>query len=149
MTQDQWHAQMLPWDDAHYLMWGGGTERQPGEYRFSSGQDFAVTALTKQWSAALSEQGHHCSRLLLLSLSRGRSFIHAMFSCHYHDPISFENCVSRIAERVVPGTRAFKRNCPLEFNNACCWVLLQKVLCQEFLIMLSFFFCPQGYKSEP
>lgn len=71
-------------------------------------------------------------------LSRGRSFIHAMFFCHCHDPISFENCVSQIAERAAAGTRAFKRNCPLEFNYVCCWVLLQKVLCQEFLIMLCF-----------
>lgn len=136
MTRDQCHVHWLPWDDTHYLN-VGETERKAEEYQFFSGQDFAVTPLTKQWSAAPCEQA-----TIVLdssgSLSRGRSFIHAMFFCHYHDPISFENCVSQIAERAEAGTRAFKRNCPLEFNYACCWVLLQKVLCQEFLIMLRF-----------
>ncbi len=134
MTQDQRRAHSLPRDDPHYLN-VEETERQAEEDQVYSWQDFAVTALTKQWSAAPSER----ATIVLdssCSLSRGQSFIHAMFFCHYHDPISFENCVSQIAERAGAGTRAFKRNCPLEFNYACCWVLLQKVLCQEFLIML-------------
>lgn len=71
-------------------------------------------------------------------LSRGQSFIHLMFFCIYHDPISFENCVSKVPERVTAGMRAFKRICPLEFNYAYCWVWLQKMLRQEFLLMLQF-----------
>lgn len=72
-------------------------------------------------------------------LSRGQSFIHLLFFCIYHDPISFENRVSKVPERVTAGMRAFKRICPLEFNYAYCWVWLQKMLRQEFLLMLQFF----------
>lgn len=74
------------------------------------------------------------------SLSGGKSFIHAMFFCYYHDPISFENCVFQLAERGKASGGAFKRNCPLEFNYACCWVRLKNMLCQEFLLMLHFLF---------
>lgn len=82
--------------------------------------------------------GHHCSRLLLLSLQGP-----ILYTCHVLLPLPWPNFFWKLCfpncRKSRSGTRAFKRNCPLEFNYACCWVLLQKVLCQEFLIMLLFF----------
>lgn len=79
------------------------------------------------------------------SPSRVQSFINAMFFCHFHDPISFENCVSQIAERASAGSKAFKRNGPVVFNYACCLVLLQRLLCLECLITLQFL--PTGQRG--
>lgn len=120
-------------DDAHYL-----NVKQRGGMRnsgFFSGQDFSVTTpLTKQMKRGPVWAGHHCSRLL----SPGANPLYMPCSSAITMTQFLLKTVSQIAERAVAGTRAFKRNCPLEFNYACCWVLLKKVLCQEFLIMLCF-----------
>lgn len=116
----------VPWP--HYALPECGRNREMG---WRSRIIQSKTLLLQHWQTSEARPCMSRTPLFLtpLSLSRGQSFIHAMFFCHYHDPISFENRVSQIAERAGAGTRAFKRNCPLEFNCACCWVLLQKVLC--------------------
>lgn len=115
------------------------------------------TLLLQHWQRSEarppSERGRHCSWALLLSL-RGPDPFYMPCSPAITMTQFLLKTVSQIAERSRAGTRAFKRSCPLEFNYAWCWVLLQKVLCQEFLIMLRLFFfslflfCPQGYKSS-
>lgn len=91
-------------------------------------------------------RGHHCSCFVLLSLL-GPIFYIVHVLLPLHDPFSFQNCLFQIVERAQACTSAFKRNGPLEFKYECYKVLLQKLLCQEFLIM-HFFLSTQRSPSQ-
>ena len=103
-------------------MTGGGIQNCLTEW-ISSLRCFHCTRLCcystdKAMKRASSDKPRHCSGSSP-SLFREQFFIHGMFFCHYHDPISFENDIFQITVRACAGAGAFKRNCPLEFNFAC------------------------------
>lgn len=136
MTQDHCSADSLNVDDAHYLN-VDETEEKDRRIPVSA---VDKTLLLQHWQRSQAQTRLNRPPLFLspLALSPGADPFYMPCSPAITMTQFLLKTVSQIAERIQACTRAFKRSCPLEFNYAWCWVLLQKVLCQEFLIMLHF-----------
>lgn len=112
-------AHWLSWDDAQRL---NVVETQ------EQAEEIPFIQRTRPCCYATDKALKRGRATIVLSLSRGQSFIHAMFFCHYHDPFSFENCFSKLQKEPRLVQELLKEPVPLSLTMRAAESLLLKVL---------------------